>query len=212
MEIGSEHIRTCVYFFRDARRKSRSRHFKTKRWPLGAMYFFLLDSSINNAFVIYRDGGNATFANYEAKSTLVDEIIRLLTEASGRNWSLEECLSKTENGDRRFIHDELFPSSSNLPSSMVVSTPTDSSSCNVEDCLSTEVASLSPAEVDRRRLLLGYRHYSIKCTKRAPCVMHKKRMRTFYHCLDCGVALHPGVCHRIFHSVQDISSVDVDKF
>ncbi len=198
----------CVYFllFRDARWKCRHKHFKTRRWPLGAIFFFLLDSSVSNAFILFKDGGHPNFENHMSKEVLVTEILSLLGTLEGRSWAIEDALSLNEDGERRFIFDEIFPFHS-FSSQLSYSEQGN----ELEDCYSTKMASLSREEVEKRRLVRSLRHWSIRCDKRAPCILHKKRLRTNYHCLDCGIPLHPGVCHRIFHSVSDLSSVYVDE-
>ncbi len=140
-----------------------------------------------------------------------------LVERTAGNWNyifvgvfgraLEDALSLDEDGERRFIFDEIFPCRSiPLPKSSYSNQGNE-----LEDCYSTKVASLSREAVKKRRLVRSLRHWSIRCDKRAPCILHKKRLHMFYHCLDCGIPLHAGVCHRIFHSVADISSVNVDE-
>ncbi len=209
LSLCHSRMHTSIHLSRDARRKSRHKHFKTCRWPLGAIYLFLLDSSISNAFVLCRDANRPNLQNAQCKQMMVDEILSLLQATDGKKWTIEDALSTNEEGERRFLFDEVDCLKKHQRTQR---TPSEScSGSELAQCFSTEVASLSPEEVERKRLMLAFRHWSIKCPKRAPCVMHKKRrLRTFFHCLDCGVPLHPGVCHRIFHSISDLSSVDED--
>ncbi len=59
--------------FRDHLRKSQHRHFRSKWWPLSAVYCLLLDWSIINSTICYREA-NPKFENRNAKPQLAAEL------------------------------------------------------------------------------------------------------------------------------------------
>ncbi len=73
---------TCtIYVFRGQKRKTHHRHIRTRSWPLGAVYAWLLDVSLTNAAIIYKDADNPSFVNCNAKPLMVAELLELLNSA-----------------------------------------------------------------------------------------------------------------------------------
>ncbi len=68
-----------AHCFSGQKRKTRHRHIRTRSWPLGAAYAWLLDVSLTNAAIIFKDAGNPTFLNCNAKVAIVSELVELIT-------------------------------------------------------------------------------------------------------------------------------------
>ncbi len=60
---------------RDHLRKSRWRHFKSRRWTFTAVYFVILDWSIINSFIIHKSD-NPESVNWKTKTILLRQLLR----------------------------------------------------------------------------------------------------------------------------------------
>ncbi len=74
---------------RDHLRKSQHRHFRSKRWPLSAVYCLLLDWSIINATICYKQT-NPKFQNRNAKPQLAAELRQFCNAQSKMPHEVEE--------------------------------------------------------------------------------------------------------------------------
>ncbi len=61
--------------YRDHLRKSKHRHFRLRKWPIGAIYTTLLGWSIINSAICHRED-SPTFFNFEAKPLLVKQLLQ----------------------------------------------------------------------------------------------------------------------------------------
>ncbi len=67
------YIRNGVHLIRDKLRKSRHKQFRSKRWPLGGVYFLLLDWSIINGHIIHKTYHHG-FQHRDSKSVLCAQL------------------------------------------------------------------------------------------------------------------------------------------
>ncbi len=201
------YVHTLVTFlFRDQRRKSRHRHFKTRRWPLGAIYFFLLDASVANAVVLFKDAGHPDFANADAKPTLVSQLLQHLPTLAGLPaTSLESILA--EDGRQHF---SFGPSATQpQPSSDDLSCGPSLRVQQLQRCLDP-VVKRPRAEADSLRLDVSLGHHPRQLPFRGPCVLHSStRKYSYFWCTVCGIALHCSVCFEAYHTLTDIDGIDL---
>ncbi len=73
-EVTSGEFPCSLLPFSNQQRKSRHCHFRSKDYTLGAIWTFLLDVSVVNAFICYRDCHEVCFANADAKAALASQL------------------------------------------------------------------------------------------------------------------------------------------
>ncbi len=185
--------------FRDQRRKSRHRHFKTRWWPLGAIYFFLFDASIANAVVLFKDSNHPDFTNAAAKPTLIDEMLRLFPALEAqRSISLD---------DVKADEDAYF--NVQLPPIPVIGGPLLGSQAEqLQSCLAPFIK-WTYEEALTLRLDASLRHAPHFIKFRGRCPLHSCNKYSYYWCKVCGIPLHFGRCFEVFHGIENLDSLDL---
>ncbi len=178
-----------IHRFSGQKRKTRHRHIRTRSWPLGAAYAWLLDVSLTNAAIIFKDAENPTFINCNAKVAVVSELVQLLTA----NYTIPRLIPQLV-GRRQPDVDRL----------------TDQQIQEINVCCNRPLVHLDDAQLSTDRLDKSLPHFNRVFNVSGRCPLHTVRRRTNCHCVHCGVPLHHGLCHDVFHSVLDLRGVDLE--
>lgn len=149
---------------------------KSRQWPVGAVFFFLLDTSVINSYICMREV-SPSVKNKDAKLILSEQL-------------KEFCLA-SRCVDRRPIIGKCLEQ---LPPRR----------CTTKVPLS-EVPVLSDEQLSKCRYDLSLGHFIRRCTTRRVCVAHdrekggrKQQNSCRYFCNVCGTFLH-WECFEMFH-------------
>ncbi len=176
--------------FSGQKRKTRHRHIRTRSWPLGAAYSWLMDVSLTNAAIIYKDAGHPEFSNCDAKAMVVSELVELIGSVNSIPLPVSITTPRQQLAHRHVLTDQQLQ--------------------EVAICLNRPLPVLDAAQVQRDRLDSTLPHFNHQYPIHGRCPLHSSRRRTHCHCSHCGVPLHSGICHDIFHSVLDLRGVTFD--
>ncbi len=183
------HLSTIIITSRGQKRKTRHRHLKTRSWPLGAAYSWLLDVSFTNTAIIFKDADNPTFLNCNAKAAIVAELLELLNTVY---FVPRPILRPVPHR-----HLEFHPLTAQQQQ-------------EIDVCLNRPLPILDDEQVSQDRLDNTLNHFNRQYRVSGRCPLHRDRRRTYHHCSHCGVPLHHGLCHDVFHSVLDLTGVTLD--
>ncbi len=179
-----------TFYFSGQKRKTRHRHIRTRSWPLGAAYSWLLDVSLTNSAIIYKDAAHPDFSNCDAKAMIVSELVELLVSTSTMPLSLRQLPTTCQIAHRHQLTEQQHQ--------------------EIAVCLNRPLPLLDKAQIQNDRLDKSLPHFNHRYSISGRCPLHLEHRRTFCHCCHCGVPLHHGICHDVFHSVLDLRGVVFD--